>query len=229
MVRRRSFFALAPGTLGLAVCVVLASFPAAPAATPAQVSASAPRLTFTKVLKGSYPEYMAFTVEASGKATYDGRKLTEPASPRPLQISAGTTQRIFSLAESLGYFRSLRLESNRKVANMGDKTLTYESNGQVNRVQYNYTENRTAQELTDLFEKISGVEEHITQLEYAIKYDHLSVANQLRTIQIELDQNGLLETELLVPTLEKIANNPRLLHLAQVRAQDILKRIRGAD
>jgi len=44
-----------------------------------------------------------------------------------------------------------------------------------------------------------------------------------------LNEHGLLETELLVPTLEKIANNPRLLHLAQVRAQDILKRIRGAD
>src|SRR4029077_17847796 len=121
---------------------------------------------------------------------------------------------------SLGYFRSLRLESNHKVANMGEKTLAYEANGKISRVEYNYTENHPAQELTELFEKIAGVEQHITELEYAIKYDHLSVANQLRTIQIELDQNALLEPELLVPTLEKIANNPHLLHLAQVRAQD---------
>jgi len=210
-------------------CMTSGSLQAAHGAPPSEDSVPLPRLSFTKFLKGSDPEYIAFTVEANGKATYEGRKMTDPASPRPLQISAGTTERLFTLAASLGYLRSLKLESNHKVANLGEKALTYEANGQISRVEYNYTENRTAQELTELFEKISAVEQHITQLEYAIKYDHLSVANQLRSIQIELDESNLLESQLLVPTLEKIANNPHLLHLAQVRAQDILKRVRGSD
>jgi len=227
MVRRQAIFRLVVGSLGLAVGMAATSLQAAHHSPPAEEST--PRLGFTKILAGSDPEYMAFTVEANGKATYEGRKMTDPVSPRPLQISAATTGRLFALAESLGYFRSIKLQSNRKVANLGAKVLTYEADGQVSRVEYNYTENRTAQELTELFEKIAAVEEHITQLEYAIKYDHLSVANQLRTIQIELDENNLVESELLAPTLEKIANNPHLLHLAQVRAQEILKRVQGNE
>ena len=46
-------------------------------------------------------------------------------------------------------------------------------------MQYNYTENRAAQQLTDILEKISNVEERIAQLEYAMKYDHLQPASDL--------------------------------------------------
>ncbi len=186
---------------------------------------SVPCLTFTKILQGSAPEYMHLRVDADGKATYDGRKLADPPNPRPLEISRATTARLFSLAESLGYFRGLTLESRHKVANMGLKTLTYETGGQVSRVEYNYTENRTADELSLLFEKISAVEEHVAQLDYALKYDHLSLPQQLRQIQMEMDNNDLAEAQLLVPILEKISSNPRVLHLAQSRAQDILTRL----
>jgi len=191
----------------------------------AEDSRPVPRLTYTKTLKGSAPEFMALSVDANGQGVYDGRKLADPPSPRPVQISPVTTQRLFSLAESLGYFRSLTLESRHKVANLGQKTLTYEAGGQVSRVEFNYTENRTAQQLSGLIERISNVEEHIVQLEYSIKYDPLSLPQQLRQIQIELNEHSLVETQLLVPTLEKITSNPRFLHLAQFRAQEILKRI----
>lgn len=216
ILRRQRFFHLAVGILGLVPCLCAAL---------AQDSRPVPRLAYTKSLKGSAPEYMALSVDANGQGTYDGRQLADPPSPRPLQISPATTQRLFSLAESLGYFRSLTLESRHKVANLGQKTLTYEAGGQGSRVEFNYTENRTAQQLADLFERIGNVEEHIAQLAYAIKYDPLSLPQQLRQIQIELDEHSLLETQLLVPTLEKIASNPRFLHLAQSRAQEILKRI----
>ncbi len=216
ILRRQCFFHLTVGILGLAPCVC---------GVLAQDSRPVPRLAFTKSLKGSVPEYLALSVDANGQGTYEGRKLTDPPSPCPLQISPATTQRLFSLAESLGYFRSLSLESRHKVANLGLKTLTYEAGGQVSRVQFNYTENRTAQQLTDLFEKIGNVEDHIAQLDYAIKYDPLGLPQQLRQIQIEIYEHNLLETELLVPTLQKIASNPRFLHLAQSRAQEILRRI----
>jgi len=205
---------------------ILALTAAAGSSAQAQEAQPAARLSFTKVLKGSVPEYVSLTVDADGQATYDGRQLADAPSPRTLRISAGTTTRLFSLAESLGYFRSLNLESRHKVADLGRKTLTYEANGATGRVEYNYTENRTAQELTEQFEKIANVEEHISQLEYATKYDPLSLPGQLRQIQVELNEHALLETALLVPTLEKIASNSRFLHLAQSRAQDILDRVR---
>jgi len=187
------------------------------------------RLSFTKVLKGSSPEYMSLTVDVDGAGTYDGRSLADPASPHPLQISRTTTQHLFSLAQSLGNFRAIDLESRHKVADLGRKTFVYESGGETNRVEFNYTENRAAQELTAEFEKIATVEQHITQLDYAIKYDPLSLPEQLRQIQIELSQHELVEVALLAPTLEKITTNSRFLHLAQSRAQAILERIRDQN
>jgi uncharacterized membrane protein YfbV (UPF0208 family) len=92
-------------------------------------------------------------------------------------------------------------------------------------VQYNYTENHEAQQLTEILEKISNVEERIAQLEYSMKYDHLSLPQTLREIQQGLDDHNFAEAALMIPTLEKISTNPHYLHLAQSRAQAIMQRI----
>jgi hypothetical protein len=193
----------------------------------AQVTPSVPRLTFTKSLKGSSPEYMALSIDAHGQGTYDSRKLDDPSAPRPLQISAGTAARIFLLAESLGYFRSVELNSHHKVANMGMKTLTYEAGNETSKVQYNYTENRTAQQLTDILEKIGNVEERISQLEYAMKYDPLGLPQALLQIEEGLDDNDFVEPVLMIPTLQRISTNSRFMHLAQSRAEGIVLRVQG--
>jgi hypothetical protein len=80
---------------------------------------------------------------------------TIPQLHAPCRFRRAPAARIFLLAESLNYFRSLDLDSHHKVANMGMKTLTYEAGKEINKVQYNYTENRTAQQLTDILEKLA--------------------------------------------------------------------------
>jgi hypothetical protein len=196
-------------------------------ASPARTlpAASSSTLTYTKVLKDSVPEYLAITVHSDGMSTYEGRKLDEASSPRPLKLSPSTTQKLFTLASELGNFRSIDLESHKPVANLGLKSFTYEGDGKKNRCEFNYTLNRRAQELTDLFEKIATVERHLVSLEYAMKYDHLSLPKELLQIQIDLDNRALAAPELLVDTLEQIAHTSRYLHLAQVRAQNILQRV----
>lgn len=191
----------------------------------AQVAPKVSRLTFTKTLKGSSPEYFALSLDANGQGTYDSHTLEDPPAPRPLQISAATAAQIFSLTQSLHNFRSLDLDSHRKVANTGLKTLAYQDDTETNQVQFNYTENRTAQQLTDVLEKISNVEERISQLEYAMKYDHLNLPQTLRQIQVGMGDHLFVECELMIPTLDKISSNARYMHLAQSRALEILQRI----
>ena len=168
---------------------------------------------------------MALSIDANGNGTYDSHKLEDPPAPRSMQISAGTTAQIFSLAHSLNDFRSLDLDSHHKVANMGLKSLAYQDGSGTSKVEYNYTEKRAAQELTDIFEKIGNVEEQIARLEYAIKYDHLSLPQELNQVQEALDDHNDIEAALMIPTLEKISTNPRMMHLAQVRAHEIVERI----
>lgn len=183
------------------------------------------RLTYTKVLKGSVPEYLAISVSSNGSGTYEGRKMNDPSEPHPLKLSAMTTRRLFDLAGTMGDFKSVDLESHKKVANMGLKTFVYEADGERYQTQFNYTLSREAQELADTFEKIGAVEQHLATLEYEVKYDHLGLPRELLQIQIDLDNKALADPELLVPALDEIARNPRFLHLAQVRAQNILERL----
>ena len=210
-----------PGTLALGLLMAVSAAPA----SPAQNAPSPARLTYTRTLPGSAPEYLAVRVNSDGLGTYEGRRLNEPSRPRPFRLSEATTHQLFTLAAELDHFRSLDLESHKKVANLGRKTFTYESGGERNQVQFNYTVHRPAQVLTDLFERIASVEQHIEALQYGIKYDPLGLPEELARIQVDLENRSLLEPELMVPSLEEIASNPRFLHLAQVRAQDILKTV----
>ncbi len=195
----------------------------------AQETGTLPRITYSKTLKGSMPEFLQVTVDANGNGTYDGRKLDDPPNPRPLRLSPTTVHQLFDLVGDLDNLKGLDVESHKRVANLGRKTITYQQGSVVNSVEFNYTLNRTAQELSDLFEKIAMVEEHISTLEFSIKYDHLSLPKELLQIQIELENKALADPELMVPTLEAIAKNPRFLHLAQARAQDILQRIQTSN
>lgn len=194
-----------------------------PAQDPSNAISTA-RITYTRTLAGSVPEYLAVTINSDGSGSYVGRPLKEAQQPRPLRLSESTTERIFALATALDDFR-VPLESHKKVADLGHKTFSYERGSEKHEVEFNYTTKATARDLTDLFERIAGVEEHLDALQYQLKYDPLSLPQELLRIQIDLEHKALADPELMVPQLEEIANNPRLLHIAQVRAQDILKAV----
>ena len=195
-----------------------------------QVSGAPAQLAYSRTFKGSTPEYIAIRVDAKGSGTYEGRRLDEsPAQgSRPFQLSPGTTQRIFELAGQLNDFQGIELESHKKVANLGEKTLSYAQGGALNRVVFNYTENRIARQLTEIFEAIGAVEQHVEALEFEMKYDPLGLSQELLQIQIELRDKSLTDPQMLVSTLEKIAHGSRFLHLAQSRAQEIIDQLQPA-
>lgn len=186
-------------------------------------------VTYTRILKGSSPEYLSITTATDGTGTYDGRSLSDPSSPRPLKLSPKTTRRIFDLARAMNNFQSIQLESHKRVANLGLKTFTFEREGEKHSVEFNFTLHREGSDLQELFEKLASVEQHVEALEYAIKYDHLSLPRELQRIQTDLNNQALADPELLVPSLERIAQNSRFLHLARSRAQEILHRVRQAN
>jgi hypothetical protein len=186
-----------------------------------------PRITYTRTLPGSIPEYLALAVNADGSGTYEGRAISDSPRPRALKLSPATTEKIFALAAELNNFRGSNLNSRKKVANLGLKTLAYENGSEKNQAQFNFTQQKQARDLVDLFEKVAGAEQAVDSLEYAIKYDPLSLPQELLSIQIALNHDDLAEPALMVPSLEQISSNPRFMHVAQIRAQDILRSVNG--
>lgn len=211
----------------LAACFLALGMVAVPVGA-AQSSSKPATLTYTKVMKGSVPEYTSIKVDTTGVGTYQGRQLDQSPRPRSLKLTPATTQRLFALAASLNNFRSIKLESNKDVANMGRKTFIYRKDGQENKAEFNYTRNKSANELLALFEGIADVEQHITALEYSSRYDVLGLPSDLTRVEIDLDNKALVDPELMVPILNKIAGDSQYLHIAQIRAKYILHRIQGS-
>src|SRR5271156_6235310 len=55
-------------------------------------------ITFRKVFKSSYPEFVEIKVSDAGAGTCDIRQLNEETNPRPMQIDAPLVRSIFDLA-----------------------------------------------------------------------------------------------------------------------------------
>src|SRR5208282_6127002 len=57
-----------------------------------------PTVTFRKIFKSSYPEFVEIKVSESGSGTYDIRQLDEQPAPQSMQIDEALVQSIFGLA-----------------------------------------------------------------------------------------------------------------------------------
>ena len=188
-----------------------------------------PTLSYSKVLAGSEPEYLYIRVDTSGQGVYESHSLEDESDPKPLILGDKITARLFALTEELDHFRGLRFKSKKRIANLGEKTLIYRDSEREHQVVYNYSTNLNLRELVSLFEKIANLQRHLAVLQHAVKFDRLGLATHLRNIQIDLERKAIVDPQQLVPTLEQIASNPRLLNLAQSRAQSILEKMQHPE
>ncbi len=184
-------------------------------------------LTYRRVFQGSVPEFIEIKVSQNGAATYDIRQLDEPPSPQPLEVGSPLRAKLFELAAQLNDFRGLDLDIRRRIANLGEKTFRYERGGQANEVSFNYTLNATANQLMMVFEGLARQQEHLIKLQRRMKYDRLGVNEALLQFEADLNRKLLPEPERLVPTLEQIANDPRIVEIARQRARTLAERIRS--
>ena len=184
-----------------------------------------PRVIFTKEFPNSKPEYFSVVVRDNGAVLY--RTAPDDDAPLTLRLSPDQTKEIFSLAEKLNWFRDGKLESGRKVASMGKKTLAYQNGAESNEATFNHTEVPEALALAALFERISQTEQHFLHLEYLVRFDRLGVVKELLHLEANLNHGRLLGTSHLIPILEQIRKNRSLVHVAQARAAQIIAKIQS--
>src|SRR5579875_3186494 len=68
---------------------------------PAAGGSQAAMITYRKIFKSSYPEYVQIKVNESGAGTFDIRQLDESPNPQPLSLGPEVAQKIFQLAAEL--------------------------------------------------------------------------------------------------------------------------------
>ena len=184
--------ALHRGLLTLAFCA--SAFPPWRSGLGAVAAAGVPAgnatVTFRKIFKSSYPEFVEIKVNESGAGTCDIRQLNEESNPRAMHIDPPLVQSIFDLAAKLHNFDGVDLEIHRRIANLGEKTFGYDRGGESHHVTFNYTLNRDAAELLSIFEGLAREQTDLSDLDRTMHYDPLGVNDVLLQIGKDLDNKA---------------------------------------
>jgi hypothetical protein len=212
--------------LALSVCGLAVVF-AAPVAG-ARVPVANATVTFRKIFKSSFPEFVEIKVSDSGSGTCDIRQLDEQSNPRAMQIDAPLVQAIFNLATKLHNFDGVDLEMHRRIANLGEKTFVYDRGAESHHVTFNYTLNRDAAELLGIFEGLARQQTDLYDLDRTMHYDPLGVNDVLLQIEKDLNQKLLPEPGQFLPSLDRVAADQHFIDIARDRARKLAVLIRSS-
>jgi hypothetical protein len=200
-------------------CVSVAAIHLGNAAQAADVQ----RLYFSKSFPGSTPAYVAINLDKTGAGDY--REEANDDNPVRFQLNEPDVAAMFDLAAKLGYFDH-PLESPLKVAFMGKKTFRFVDGARKSEVQFNFSEDLSAEALADWFERISESEQLLTNLEVSAKYDRLGVMKALLLLESAYDHKRVVDTAQYLPLLDRIAKNESYMHQARMRAAGLADEFR---
>ena len=149
---------------------------------------------------------------------------SQDALRKQFQASEALRQKVFTLAEQAHFFEGEFDFTKHTIANTGKKTLTYIDGIHKTSTSYNYSEDLAIQGLTDLFQGISSTIEGGQRLEYDRRFDKLSLDQDLKALEEESNEGRLQEVQVIAPILRRLATDRTVLHIAQMRAERILKK-----
>ncbi|PYX91474.1 MAG: hypothetical protein DMG71_20085 [Acidobacteria bacterium] len=200
---------------------------------PASAASAGPVVTFTLDFPGSDPSRYAIQVPREGDASYDSRAKLSPDSDDTdafhldFKISEAMRKKIFDLTAHAGYFQN-SVESRRRVASTGSKTLAYRDAQRSTQATYNYSQMPVVQELTTLFQNISLTLEFAHRLQYDYHYQKLALDAELKRMEEMSKANSLEELQAAEPILNQIVGDPSVINVVRARAQRLLAKAGGA-
>jgi hypothetical protein len=224
----RILLALLAAGIGFASPLFARSPAGKSAPIPILASPEAPTITYRKVFKSSYPEFVEIKINESGRGTFDMRQLDEEANPQPFEVNASLAARIFGLAAKLHNFQGVDLDVHRRIANLGEKMLRYNKGAETHEVKFNYTLDDSAGQLMAIFEGLARQATDLSDLERTMRYDRLGVNDVLQQIEQDYNNKQFPEPERMLPALDQLAADEKFIDIARQRARTLASRIRSS-
>jgi hypothetical protein len=145
-------------------------------------------------------------------------------------MTEANRQKIFELAGKLDYFEGNFEAKQKNIAKTGQKTLGYHGRGAGTGGQpithsstYNFSTNSDVQELTRLFQAIATTLDYGRKLEFQSRFDKLGMDARLKALQDMQASHYIEELQAIGPILQKIADDPNMMHINRVTAKQLLK------
>jgi hypothetical protein len=185
-------------------------------------------LSFTFDFPGSEPSHYVISVASDGKASYNSNgKLaadSEPDAPFRLEFvaSSQTCERMFDLVRKAKYLRGQIDSKKQGLASTGVKTLAYQDGNASSEATYNYSPISAVQQLTDLFQSMSGTLEFGRRLEYFHRYQKLALDEELKRMEDSWVHGQIAELSAVSGVLKEIVEDPSVIKVVRARAQKLL-------
>ncbi|HET7750048.1 MAG TPA: hypothetical protein VFK81_11755 [Terriglobales bacterium] len=212
--------------ISILVVLPLALLAQVPNLHPQQTFTPEPIVSFSLELAGAVPPYYSISVESTGNAAYRSSPVAGDMEGDPyitkFVVSQAARTRIFDLAKKLHYFKGDYEYHKGRLANTGAKTLYYTDQKTNNSTTYNYSSNQDIQELTKLFQGISTTLEFGRRLQYYYDHQKLGLDDELKRMDQMADEGQLDELQAVSPILQKIADDPQVMHIDKQHAQHLL-------
>jgi hypothetical protein len=197
---------------------------------PKPAQPSQPTVTFTFDWASVQPHHYVISVDNAGTGSYES--LTDqPDQPSgevdsytvKFTVTAATRDRIFTLARQLNYFNGDFEFHKSQVAATGQKILAYADSTQHHQTRYNWSENSGIEALTALFQGISATIESGRRLIFLRRFDKLGLNEELKGLERLAADHYAQELEIIVPTLQQIAEDTSIMNIARQRARHLLE------
>jgi hypothetical protein len=217
--------------LGLAVSMA-ALIMAAPNPGMSQQQASGPpggvpTVLFTLNFPNSDPDHYSIQIAKDGSSKYASQSKLNPESEDEdtfeleFIASAPTVSKIFDLSSRAKFFEEA-IESHKRVASTGEKTLAYRDSQRSFQQTYNYSVLPAVQDLTTFFQNLSLTLEFARRLQYNYRYQKLALDEELKRMEEMQKSNSLIEMQAVQPILSKIMHDPSVINPVRARAQKVL-------
>jgi hypothetical protein len=188
-------------------------------------------VTFDSTWERATPQKFTITVPSSGSAKYISASPTKPEDKNEAQdenyqveftMSAAGQEKIFRLARDAKYFNGDFDFRGHPVASTGKKTLAFADATRHFQTAFDYSENKSIQELTAIFQGISSTIQHGRKLQYLRRFDKLGLEAELKGMEGEVDSHYLAELQIIAPLLKNLAEDSAVLNIARQRAKRLL-------
>jgi hypothetical protein len=148
----------------------------------------------------------------------------QPFALKSFHVSPATAAKVLAIARVLNHFNFDCASKARNVADTGYKNLAYTvaNGGVIGSCEYNYTENKDVQTLTDILEGIAETMDEGRKLDYLHRYDRLGLDAEMESFSREVADGRALELGTIAPTLRSIADDPDVMQRVRTRASALL-------
>ena len=162
--------------------------------------------------------------DGSGQSRFKPRGSAETQAALSLSPS-GREKFLSVIAATRNLADRQKYESKRKVANLGHKHITLEMTSETRDADFNYSDLKEVNALTTFFDGLINQQTFIQDLETATQYERLSIPERLDQLESEIKVGRIGDPPGLIPALDKLIQNERILDFAREHAQQMKSQI----